>query len=435
MAQQLKSGLITAPFLLASIVGTAVAAPLDYAEPPDLTGNLALADAIGALDIGTNRVSGSVDARASGDGDRPTGDDADSFEYVVPAGLLVTSFTINISNYATDRAFTRGRSFSDGVDNFRFSGNVASSNLLEVPFLTSGTYDYQFAIGFDIDFETGFEVGSAEYDWSVTMEVARAITIGGLVSGLETGKQVRLQNNAGNTTSITANGAFAFSTPIVSGGAFDVTVLGQPAQQVCSVTNASGSNVTADVNNVSVTCVPDSDDDGVADAVDDFANAVTSVSTNGVTVTTTLATPTSSCSIDNAVASSFTPPDGFTGVTQQVAFSLSGCDTDAAESVTVTLDFGASLPAGATAFKVNGDGTLTEIPGAAVAGSRVTYTIIDNGTLDADVALGSIDDPVTVGRFGPGGALPVPALPFGGLLTLVFALGFVGLRKAKNRQA
>jgi len=79
-------------------------------------------------------------------------------------------------------------------------------------------------------------------------------TIGGTVSGLS-GTGLVLQNNGGNNLAITANGSFTFTTPVASGGTYNVTVLTQPSSpaQTCVVTNGSGT-ATANVTNVQVAC-------------------------------------------------------------------------------------------------------------------------------------------------------------------------------------
>jgi hypothetical protein len=68
---------------------------------------------------------------------------------------------------------------------------------------------------------------------------------------------VVLQNNAGDNLTLTANGSFAFATPVVSGSAYAVTVLTQPAvpSQTCSVTAGSGTVTSANVTTVVVTCI------------------------------------------------------------------------------------------------------------------------------------------------------------------------------------
>jgi Galactose oxidase, central domain len=82
-------------------------------------------------------------------------------------------------------------------------------------------------------------------------------TIGGTISGLATGASVILQDNGGDSLTLTANGPFTFKTAVTGPtDAYAVTVNTQPAtpNQICTV--ASGSGIaTANVTNVAVTCV------------------------------------------------------------------------------------------------------------------------------------------------------------------------------------
>jgi hypothetical protein len=80
-------------------------------------------------------------------------------------------------------------------------------------------------------------------------------TIGGAVSGLGAGQQVTLEDNGGNALTLTANGAFTFTTPVAYGGAYTVAVGTQPTGLACLVSNGAGSSVAADVNNVGIDCV------------------------------------------------------------------------------------------------------------------------------------------------------------------------------------
>jgi hypothetical protein len=79
-------------------------------------------------------------------------------------------------------------------------------------------------------------------------------TIGGTITGL-TGTGLVLQDNGGDNLTVSANAtSFSFSTAVMSGGAYSVTVLTQPAGQSCTVTGGSGT-ATANVTNVSVACI------------------------------------------------------------------------------------------------------------------------------------------------------------------------------------
>ncbi|MDB4957912.1 MAG: hypothetical protein JWO36_5481 [Myxococcales bacterium] len=79
-------------------------------------------------------------------------------------------------------------------------------------------------------------------------------TISGTISGL--GAAATLQNNAGDDLTVTANGSFAFATPIASGATYNVSVLTQPTApwQTCTVGAGTGTVTNANVMNVVVTC-------------------------------------------------------------------------------------------------------------------------------------------------------------------------------------
>ncbi len=81
-------------------------------------------------------------------------------------------------------------------------------------------------------------------------------TIGGTVSGLVANSSVILQNNGGDSLTVTANGPFVFKTPVSGADIYAVTVVTQPVNpnQICTVTLGSGTAI-ADVTNVAVNCV------------------------------------------------------------------------------------------------------------------------------------------------------------------------------------
>ena len=81
-----------------------------------------------------------------------------------------------------------------------------------------------------------------------------AYSVGGNVSGLTSGNSVILQNNGGDSITVTANGSFSFPTQLTTGSTYAVTVLSQPSNESCSVTSASGTMINSDVTNISVTC-------------------------------------------------------------------------------------------------------------------------------------------------------------------------------------
>ena len=95
-------------------------------------------------------------------------------------------------------------------------------------------------------------VGTANITNKTVTCITNAFTTGGAISGI-TGTVV-LQNNGGDTQSISTDGAFTFPTPVAEGSPYLVTVKTQPADQTCSVTNGSGNMGAARVTNVAVVC-------------------------------------------------------------------------------------------------------------------------------------------------------------------------------------
>lgn len=80
-------------------------------------------------------------------------------------------------------------------------------------------------------------------------------TIGGTVSGLASGASVTLANGA-DTTTVNADGPFAFPTLVDSGSAYSVAVQSVSATppQFCDVTNGAGTVGTGNVGDVAVNC-------------------------------------------------------------------------------------------------------------------------------------------------------------------------------------
>ncbi|RFO95077.1 hypothetical protein DIC66_20180 [Rhodoferax lacus] len=80
--------------------------------------------------------------------------------------------------------------------------------------------------------------------------------IGGTITGLS--GTVALVNNGdvAHALAVTANGGFTFGLPVAAGSNYAVTVSGQPSGQFCSVANATGAGVVANISTINVVCVP-----------------------------------------------------------------------------------------------------------------------------------------------------------------------------------
>lgn len=82
--------------------------------------------------------------------------------------------------------------------------------------------------------------------------------VGGTLTGLAAGKSVVLQVNGTDSLGLTENGAFLFPTPLAVGANYVVTVHTHPVDYSCSIANGTGTITTADVSDVTISCVIDS---------------------------------------------------------------------------------------------------------------------------------------------------------------------------------
>ena len=84
--------------------------------------------------------------------------------------------------------------------------------------------------------------------------VTDTFTVGGTVNGL-VGTGLVLQNNGGDDLPIAANGGFTFPTALDDGSAYAATVLSQPADQICTVSNGSGALAGNAITAIEINCV------------------------------------------------------------------------------------------------------------------------------------------------------------------------------------
>lgn len=104
---------------------------------------------------------------------------------------------------------------------------------------------------------SGTIAGADVNDVSITCVTTYTYAVGGTVSGLASGNSVVLQNNGGDDLTVSADGSYSFMTLLADGAAYNVSVLTQPdtPDQLCTVSNSSGSSTGVDVNNISVSCL------------------------------------------------------------------------------------------------------------------------------------------------------------------------------------
>ncbi len=87
-------------------------------------------------------------------------------------------------------------------------------------------------------------------------------TIGGTLTGLLAGNQIRLQNNSTDELIITENGAFEFALALDDLSAFNVEITSQPIGgpiQTCTLNNEQGNLNGEAVTNIAVDCPMGSD--------------------------------------------------------------------------------------------------------------------------------------------------------------------------------
>ena len=115
---------------------------------------------------------------------------------------------------------------------------------------------YTFNVGTLVKSASGSALASA---FSSTFTTANAVvnnqyTVGGNLTGLANGRGVALQVNGTNTLSLTSSGTFVFATNLGTGAAYNVSVLTQPDQQSCIVTNGSGLLAASNITDIAVSC-------------------------------------------------------------------------------------------------------------------------------------------------------------------------------------
>ena len=147
----------------------------------------------------------------------------------------------------------------NGADALTLSANGAFS--FTAPVMLNGTYTVIVATQpqdatCTVQHGTGSGV-TANVSNVVLQCSANTFTISGTVAGLASGVQLTLDNNAADPLVLSGDGAFTFSMPVAESGAYNVTVGSQPTGQSCSVANGQGSQVSADVTNITVSCSTD----------------------------------------------------------------------------------------------------------------------------------------------------------------------------------
>lgn len=102
----------------------------------------------------------------------------------------------------------------------------------------------------------GGDSGGSSSSSSSSSTPAPTYTVSGTVSGLTASGLVLQLNGAGNVTVASGATSFAMTTALTSGQAYAVTISTPPTGLTCTLANASGTIGSANVSNVTITCVP-----------------------------------------------------------------------------------------------------------------------------------------------------------------------------------
>ncbi|MCW8846993.1 MAG: Ig-like domain-containing protein [Gammaproteobacteria bacterium] len=257
---------------------------------------------------------------------------------------------------------------------------------------------------------SGKLAGSAVTNVAVSC-VDNQYNIGGLLSGLAAGETVVLQNNAGDDLTLSADGAFAFTTPIDFGDPYDVKVLNQPAGAVtetCKVSQGTGTTPDTDVTNISVVCTPNSYSVG-GSVTGLIAGASVTLQNNGADNRTVTADGTFVFSpladgVAYAVTVATQPPGQTCTVSPEGTGTLAGAavtnvSVSCSRDVSATLS---SISVGASSVTAGGSTSLTVVVrdtgGNPVSGLPVSL-VVDSASVDAS-AVSILRSPTTTNASG-----------------------------------
>ncbi|MEE4108948.1 MAG: hypothetical protein V2I24_06350 [Halieaceae bacterium] len=124
---------------------------------------------------------------------------------------------------------------------------ISTTYVSGTPITASATYSGTLG-------ELNLKAGEFLFDWgadSITFSIPGS-TVGGVVRGLV--GSITLQNNTGAELTLAKNGSFSFPEELVFGESYDVTIVGQPGGQTCSVGNGRGVIKRDNIGSVTVTC-------------------------------------------------------------------------------------------------------------------------------------------------------------------------------------
>jgi len=188
-------------------------------------------------------------------------------------GLAANNSVTLLDNGGNSLALTANGAFS-------FTTSVASGSMYAVTVGTQPTTPVQTCT---VSAGTG-TVGTSNVGSVLVNCETMTYTVGGVLSGLAPNDTLIIEDNGGGGQFLTANGAFAFATPVASGATYSVTITGQPSTPVteaCTISNGSGTVGGANVTTVAINCIPLTSCLGVLQARPSSTNGTYAISING----------------------------------------------------------------------------------------------------------------------------------------------------------
>jgi hypothetical protein len=253
---------------------------------------------------------------------------------------------------------------------------------------------------------------------AVACKSSTTFTIGGTVSGLITSRSVTLLDNGANSLTVTANGAFTFTTALASGATYSVTVGTQPTGEACTVTNGSGTVGSANVTNVAVACTANK-----------YTIGGTVSGLNASTSVTLLDNGTNSLMVTANGSFTFTTP-----IASGATYSVTVGTQPTGETCTVTNGSGTVGSANVTNVAVACAGASTFTIGGTVSGliTGRSVTLLDNGANSLTVSANGSFTFTTALASGATYSVTVGTQPTGETCTVTNGSGTVGSANVTN---
>ena len=206
-------------------------------------GLVAIADNLGPYPVGVTIVTWNVtDSAGNMASDQQMVTVTDT---TIPVISLIGNSTINL--FVGDTYNELGAMATDLVDD---------DAVLTGMILISGTVDTNTASTYTLTYNVADAAGNNALPVTrmVIVSLVPTHTVGGQLNGLLTGNNLTLQNNATDNLVLITDGAFTFVTAIEDNNNYDVTILAQPVNQFCTVTNGQGVINGANITDVSISC-------------------------------------------------------------------------------------------------------------------------------------------------------------------------------------